>query len=324
VAARLRADGVEVSSLGMRRGVPSLAGVRRLAGRIDAFGPALVHSHMFHANLLARAARLLRPRVPLVNSSHVDERGVPWQHRAYRASAPLCARFHCVSRAALESLARSRAVPRARLVHIPNGVPEPGPAPEARARLRAELGLDASFVFLCAGRLHPAKDPANLVAAFARVAAEQPAARLVIAGSGPLEPEVRRDVERRGLGPQVRILGERSDVPELLAAADALVIASHSEALPLVLLEAGLARLAVAATAVGDVPALVDDGRSGLLCPARDPDALARRMLELLRADPTRRTALGEALRTRVRAGYALEAIVERWEALYAEVCARR
>jgi glycosyltransferase involved in cell wall biosynthesis len=190
VAARLRADGIEVGSLAMRRGVPSPLAIASLARWISAADPALVHSHMFHANLLARAAHVARPGIPLVNSSHVDERGVPLQHLAYRATRALCSRFHCVSRAALERLANSGAAARERLVYVPNGVPELQPSPGARGRLRAELDLGDGFVFLCAGRLHPDKDPQNLLDAFARHSAGEPGARLVVAG-GMLAPRPR-------------------------------------------------------------------------------------------------------------------------------------
>jgi glycosyltransferase involved in cell wall biosynthesis len=316
----LRREGVDVRGLGMQRGIASPFAVPRLVHAIAEFAPALVHSHMFHANLLARAARLLRPGTALINSSHVDEIGVPGQHAAYWATSQLCDRFHCVSRGALERLARNRAVPRERLVHIPNGVPEPVAASAARSRLRAELDLGDGFVFLCAGRLHPDKHPENLLDAFARVAAADPAARLLIAGEGPLEPEVRARVRRMQVSGAVRLLGARADVPDLMRAADALVIASRSEALPLALLEAALAGLPVAATSVGDVPALIEDGRTGLLCPPLDGLALASRMLELRRMEGPRRAALAEALRTRVRTEYSIESVIDRWERLYAEL----
>jgi glycosyltransferase involved in cell wall biosynthesis len=324
VGDRLRAAGISVSDLGMRRGVASPAAVLRLARRSAAFGAGLVHSHMFHANLLARAARLLHPGVPLVNSSHVDELGVAAQHLAYRASGALCSRFHCVSRAAQERLIASGAVARERLVHIPNGVPEPAPSPDARARLRAELELGAGFVFLCVGRLHPAKDPVNLLAAFARVAAVDPDARLLLAGTGPLESELRARLAQLGIEQRVRLLGARSDVSDLHCASDALVIPSRSEALPLALLEGALAALPVVATSVGDIPGIVDARRSGLLCPPGDESALANAMLELRGMEPAARAALGTALRARVRSEYALDAMVERWERLYAELFAAR
>jgi glycosyltransferase involved in cell wall biosynthesis len=318
----LRAAGIPVRGLGMRRGVASPLAVPRLARAVREHAARLVHSHMFHANLLARAARLLGPAVPLVNSSHVDERGVTGQHRAYRATRALCQRFHCVSRAALERLAHSGAVVPRRLVYIPNGVPEPGAAPGARARVRRALELGEGFVFLSAGRLHPDKDPGNLLAAFARVCAEDPSARLLVAGDGPLRPELQAQLAALRIGSAVRLLGTRTDVPDLMCAADALVIASRSEALPLVLLEAALAGVPVVATSVGDIPEVLEAGRSGLLCAPQDAGALAGRMLELRRMDPVRREQLADALRARVRAEYALGAVVDRFEALYAELLA--
>lgn len=318
----LRAEGIGVKGLGMQRGIASPLAVLRLARAIADAAPALVHSHMFHANLLARAARLLRPATRLVNSSHVDERGVGGQHLAYRVTSTLCNRFHCVSRGALECLARSLAAPPERLVYIPNGVPEPVAAPDARGRVRTALELGAGFVFLCAGRLHRDKHPENLLDAFARIAAADPAARLLIAGEGPLESDVGERVARLRLSGSVRLLGARADVPDLMRAADALVIPSRSEALPLALLEAALAGLPITATAVGDIPVLIEDGRSGLLCPALDSEALAARMLELLHMEAPRRAALADTLRRRVRAEYALEAVIDRWEQLYAELLA--
>jgi glycosyltransferase involved in cell wall biosynthesis len=320
VAGRLRADGIEVASLGMRRGVPSPLAVARMARRISRTDPALVHSHMFHANLLARAARLARPGTPLLNSSHVDEQGVALQHRVYRATRALCSRFHCVSRAALERLARSGAAPRERLVYIPNGVPEPQPSQAARGRLRVQLELGDGFVFLCVGRLHPDKDPHNLLEAFAQLRAAEPDARLVLAGSGPLERELQAALARLGLERAVRLLGARGDVPDLMRAADALVIPSRSEALPLVLLEAALARLPVVATSVGDVPAIVVDRRSGWLCPPQDAAALAGAMLGLARTAPEGRSRLAAELHARVAAEYALDSVVDRFEQLYAEL----
>lgn len=316
----LRREGMMVRGLGMRRGIPSPLAIPRLAREIRAFAPALVHSHMFHANLVARVTRLLAPRTPLINSSHVDERGVNGQHAAYRITSRLCERFHCVSRAAIERLSVSRAVPRERLIYIPNGVPEPAASSSARARLRAQLDLGKGFVFLCVGRLHPDKDPGNLLEAFALVAANEPKVRLVIAGEGPLEPELRARIGRLHLDGAVHLLGARSDVPDLMRAADALVIPSRSEALPLALLEAALAELPVVATAVGDVPVLIEPGRTGLLCPPLDAPVLAERMLSLQRMAEPRRAELAGELCVRVRAEFALGAVIDRWEQLYAEV----
>jgi len=319
----LRESGIEVGTLEMTRGIASPAAIGRLVREMEEFGPELVHSHMFHANLLARIACLLRTGTPLVNSSHVEERGLRAQHLAYRLTARACVRFHCVSRRALERLAGSRAVAAERLVYIPNGVPEPTVAADSRERLRDQLEIGAGFVYLCAGRLHPDKDPGNLVDAFARVSAEDPRSRLLIAGDGPLEREIRAQIARLGIESQVRVLGARSDLPELMRCSDALVIPSRSEALPLVLLEAALARLPVVATAVGDIPEVVEDGRSGLLCRPQDGASLATRMLEIRGLQPERRRQLAEVLHERVSREYALERVVSRWEDLYAEVLAR-
>jgi glycosyltransferase involved in cell wall biosynthesis len=114
------------------------------------------------------------------------------------------------------------------------------------------------------------------------------------------------------------MLGERSDVPALLAAADLFVMSSHSEGLPLVLLEAMSAGVPVVATRVGGIPYLVDDGRTGFLVGVGDVDALTARLSELL-GDDAKRRAFGEAARARAAERFKPAAVAARVRDVYIE-----
>ena len=129
------------------------------------------------------------------------------------------------------------------------------------------------------GRFEEAKDYPTMLDAFAQVVAAAPHARLDIVGEGRGLEAARARVAALNLGNAVTFLGARRDVPALLRGTDAYLMSSAWEGLPMVLLEAGAARLPVVATDVGSVAGAVQDGRSGVLVPPGDPAALARAAL---------------------------------------------
>ena len=191
-AGALEEAGVPVFSLDMRPGTPDPRGFLRLAALLKRLRPLVLHSHMFHANLLARLARMVCP-VPVVistlHSAAESARGgssTRTRDWLYRLTDPMATAVVAVSRAAAERHASCGAVRREKLRAIPNGVDTAvfRPDPERRARVRRELGLASEFVWLAAGRLMWKKDYPTLLRAFAA----RPASTLLIAGQGPLEP----------------------------------------------------------------------------------------------------------------------------------------
>jgi glycosyltransferase involved in cell wall biosynthesis len=127
----------------------------------------------------------------------------------------------------------------------------------------------------------------------------------LIVGDGPDRAQVEAEIRRLGLAERVELAGERDDVPQLLAASDVFVLASRSEGLPVSVLEAMAAELPVAASAVGGLAELVDDGETGILVPAGDEVALAEALRRLV-ADPELRRKLGAAGRARAEAEFDL------------------
>jgi glycosyltransferase involved in cell wall biosynthesis len=155
------------------------------------------------------------------------------------------------------------------------------------------------------GRLKAPKDFATLVRAFAALPSNSFEALIV--GDGPERPVVEAEVERLGLGRAVRLLGERQDVPALLAGSDVFVLSSASEGLPLSVEEAMAAGLPVVASAVGGVPEVVVEGETGFLVPPGDVDRLAAALGRLL-ADPSLRRRMGASGRARAEALFDLAA----------------
>jgi len=119
----------------------------------------------------------------------------------------------------------------------------------------------------------------------------------------------------------VRLLGRRDDMPSLYASLDVMVSASRQEGLPIAILEGMASRLALVATAVGEVPAVILDGRTGVLVPAEAPELLAEAIIELLR-DPAKRERLGSAARQLVEDKFSAERMTADYLRVYEEAIA--
>jgi glycosyltransferase involved in cell wall biosynthesis len=214
-------------------------------------------------------------------------------------------------------------------VEIPSMVDPTEIDPAARAPVRAALGIppDAPLIGWV-GRLDRKKRVEDLLRAAARVRAAEAAARfLVIGGPDAFMPdyaaELRALATALGLDPALRFLGDRTDVPRLLAALDAFAWLSRGEGMPHVIAEAGLAGLPVVATPDNGALQQVEDGRTGLLVPHEDPEAVAAALLRLVR-EPLLRCRLGAGLCARVVSTYTAEVVVPQWRALFDAVLAER
>lgn len=322
-----RSAGIPTESLEMRRGFPDPRGLMRLVRLVRAWRPDVLHSHMIHANLMARALRLLVPVPAMVSTIHNIYEGGPLWMAAYRLTNGLVDHMTIISEAAANRFVSERIVPRELLSFVPNGVDTARfrnvPA-GVRQSLRRSMQLEREFVWLAVGRFEVAKDYPNMLRAFAKVREQHPETVLLLAGRGSLQEETEALARALGLGSGVRFLGVRQDVAELMSAADGYVMSSAWEGMPIVLLEAAAAGLPIVTTLVGGNHEVVCDEESGFLVQPRDPDALGRAMLRLVGLPEARRRAMGERGREQVQTHYGLGRIVERWEDLYREVLARK
>ena len=319
--------GIPTESLDMRRGVPDPRGLVRLVRLVRAWRPDVLHSHMVHANLMARVLRVITPVPVMVSTIHNIYEGGRLRMAAYRLTNALVDHVTIVSQAAADRFVRERIVPKSLLTVIPNGVDTEQfrriPR-EVGHSLRQSLGLEGKFVWLAVGRFEIAKDYPNMLRGFARVRERFPQAVLLLVGRGSLQSETERLAQSLGLGSGVRFLGVRDDVVQVMSAADGYVMSSAWEGMPMVLLEAAAAGLPIVTTRVGGNHEVVRDGESGFVVPPRDHEALGRAMLQLMELSETERRSMGDRGREIIRVHYGLNRVVERWEELYRDVLARK
>jgi glycosyltransferase involved in cell wall biosynthesis len=313
-----------VVSLDIRKNPASIAaGFRRGRRFLGEFRPDVVHSHSFHANILARLLAIGAPRTVVLSTVHNVYEGGWMRMMAYRLTDGLSQCTVAVSEAARERFVRAKAVSPEKCIVVRIGidVEEFAPDPARRERMRAELhaaeGAHADFVWLAAGRIVPAKDYLNLLQAFRELEKRHSDARLWIAGGGTAAEFADLESRQHALGIRGRVLwlGLRRDLPALLDAADGFVLASAWEGMPQVVAEAMAMEKPVVATDVGGVRELV--GSTDMLVPAKNPEALAEAMLATMRRSGEERARLGRAAREQVVRQFSIDAAADRWETLY-------
>jgi glycosyltransferase involved in cell wall biosynthesis len=239
------------------------------------------------------------------------------EQEAHRQLVHVIDRLICVSEGARASFLAA-GVPPHKLGVVRNGIRPNRIAPD-RPGIRARLGLSpADRIVLTVGRFTEQKGHRLLVEAMPAILEAGEDIHFVWVGRGPLEHELRRLVRRRGLGGWVHFVGQRSDVLELMAAADVFVLPSSFEGLPLVVLEAMAAGLPVVGTFVCGIAEAVEDERTGRLV-ERDSSQLARGVLDILN-DPQQAARLGAAGRQRVLQEFSAARMARDMMAIYREM----
>lgn len=212
-------------------------------------------------------------------------------------------------------------VPPDRVRLIPNAVDLDRLRPaKGREDTRRELGVPVDApVVLSVGALSPEKDPLTHLEVTTQARRQHPDLVHLFAGDGPLRGRLEEAVRSRGLSAWVRVLGTRTDVPDLLAASDLLLLASRNEGLPGCAIEAGALGLPVAAFAVAGVPEVVLDGRTGLLAPPGEAMVLSQLVVRLL-DQPGVRRRMGEEAMAWVRGAFDIRTVAPQYVRLFEEV----
>ena len=322
----LECAGIEFLTLRMRKGVADPRGWIRLALWLHRQNPDVVHAHLPHATWMARWMRLLRPGQATIDTLHSSSTGKRTRHIGYRISNWLAGRVTAVSEAVAASHLAAGLVDANKLVVVPNGVDTEVFCPDRSLRepVRRALGLGEEFLWVAAGRLEPVKDYSSLLRAFAMLPGN---VHLAIAGDGQQRDALHALAADLGLTERVHFLGAVAEVEGVMQAADAAVLSSLWEGLPMALLEAGACSLPAVATDVSGSREAIVEGETGWLAPAADPAVLAAAMGRLMQAEPGARCRMGAMARARVSRLYGLDTVLDRWERLYEECeeeCGRR
>jgi glycosyltransferase involved in cell wall biosynthesis len=321
-AGELHNAGATFMSLGMRKGLADPRGWFRFNRWLNRQRPDIVHAHLPHAAWLARLSRPAAPTRVLLDSIHSSFTGSFGRKLGYRLTKWLPDAVTCVSPSAALPWRSSEMVLAQNLTVIPNGVDTKLWKPDraVRKKMRDILGLRDEFLWFAAGRLDPVKDYPTLLRAMIRLPRS---ARLVIAGSGPLEMELRHLASDLSLDERVSFLGFVPDVLPWMQAADGFVLTSRWEGLPIALLEASSCALPAVATNVPGITDVITDSQNGILVRECDSRDLADAMARLMQMPPAARNSLGESARQAVIQRFSLEPVLDRWEELYLELLIR-
>jgi len=204
-----------------------------------------------------------------------------------------------------------------KVISIPNGVPTERAQPKrSRAEIRAELGVGDGFMVLSTGRLAEQKGLEYLIRAAVLLRRDLPAARICLAGDGPLRDKLVKLVSSLGLEDTVALLGHRSDVGDLLAASDLVVLPSLWEGLSISLLEAMAAQKPVVTTSIGSNREVTNDGEAAVLVPPKDAPSLAA-AISALAADGSRLHELGKKGQQIQRERYGLSRMLDAYMSEY-------
>ncbi len=268
----------------------------------------VVHTHDDRAHIYGASAGRLAAVKRVIHTRHHGEDPAVTRRQALliRFVTTLTDHLVCVSRDGAR-LAACRGIRPPRLCALWNGIDT--------TRFQAGRTCRDGPVITVA-RINPVKDIETLIRAMALAAACSPAIRLEVAGDGPSMPGVQKLIGELGLTERVRLLGEVHDVPKVLGRAGLFVLPSLTEGISLTILEAMASGLPVVATRVGGNPEVVEEGKTGLLVPPGDPQALAGAMLRLWN-DPALRLQFGQAGRLRVEEHFDIRGTVAKYEKLY-------
>ena len=327
----LKAQGVGLHCLEMQQGLSvrgGLAGVRGLARAVillRQLRPDLLVSFNFPGNALGRVAGRLAG-VPVISSIRNEFFGGARRERFMRVTGFVDAATTTNAQLAADSLVRRGVVKQDKLHLTPNGLTEAQfQTHSAEAQhLRRNLSItEDTFLWVAVGRLEPQKAYPNLFHALKQLEGGNTKVALLVAGQGRLHRDLGLLITSLGLDDQVRLLGLRKDVPVLLSAADAFVLASSWEGLPNVLMEALAVATPAVATSVGGVEELLQAGETGYTAPPNDPEALAGAMRRMMDHSAQERAAMGKKGQAFVRERYALERVVDIWEVLFMDLLAK-
>jgi L-malate glycosyltransferase len=326
LAKTLRQEGFPVHVVGRRPGADVRCSLR-LARILSREKVDLIHAHQYAPFFYGITARLLSRRPSVLFTEH--GRTFPDHPRLKRILANRLLlerrdRVTGVGQVIRQVLIDNEGIPPNRIQVIYNGIETARftRSAEVRAAIRGQWGLaPTDFAVIQVARLDPVKDHAAAIRAAERVAARAESVHFFFVGDGPERAEVEAMVRYRNLERRVHVLGTRGDVPKLLQAADAALLTSRSEGIPLTLIEAMAAGLPVVSTRVGGVGEVIEDGLQGYLVEPGDDSALADRLLRLAH-DSVLCEQMGRNGRMRANALFSESRMNEEYARLYEEMLA--
>lgn len=302
--------------------------IGKLRSVLRDLNPNVIHTHqiptLFYAGL---ASRWLRRPARVVHTEHglplfADRARTRWLGRV---SGLHCDLFFCLTQEMAQEVKKYWIVPGRKIRLIRNGIETANYCDPGNSHaLRQSLGIPAEATVIgTVGRLAEIKRYDLLIRSFASLKRHCPDAHLLMVGDGPQKPVLQRLVEELDLGTRVHFAGYQTNVSDYLHAMNCFALTSSSEGTPQAVLEASVARLPVVASRVGGLPELIDDGRTGILFPPGDEEALTRELLNVIQNKELAHR-LGDAAGQRVQSLYGIGRMAREYHDCFLQLTANR
>jgi len=323
-----RQRGIPTESLQVKSKSRFPFAISKLIREVRSFDPDILHSHMFHSNLLARCLSPLFSDLQVISTVHntyenATKSGAPkertWRERAYKHTDFLSDMTTFVSEHARERYLQIDAVSKYSSRVIYNGI-DTGEFyydEDARNRIRDTHDLDDEFVWITVGAFISQKDYPTLIKSYERLN-KADSSRLFIIGHGPLEQQIKSLAqEQSSSSKSVEFLGKVPSVQEYMSAADGFVLASQWEGYGLVVAEAMACELPVISTKCGGPEELISHGETGFLTQKGDETKLADTMEHVMNLPTQKRKNIGLSAREAVQSKFSIQSAVSEWENIY-------
>ena len=327
IADKIKMLGVPVHALGMKRGNHFPFALIRLTLLLREKKPDLVQTWMYHSDLIGGIAAKLAGGIKIIWNIRQADIGTDSHKRSTIWIAKVCEKISswlpdkiiCCSHAALE-FHSSLGYAKEKMLVIPNGfnLDTFHPDKNSRNSVRKELNLDEKTCLVgLVARFDPQKDHRNFIQAAGLIRKSDSSVHFILCGDGITKEnsQLMQWIKQAELDKCIHLLDVRKDVSRLVAAMDVAVSSSLGEGFPNVVGEAMACAVPCVVTDVGDSALLVGD--TGKVVAAKDPEALAAAILELLQTSPEFREELGTQARLRVMKNYSLDSVVKKYEAVY-------
>ncbi|MCD9535867.1 glycosyltransferase [Photobacterium carnosum] len=311
-----QSDQVSIYPLGLTRSPLSLFGTfYRLVKLIKKLQPDVIHTHMVHANLIARIASIFAKTPVLISTAHNANEGSKLRMLAYRLTNPLANMTTNVSQKAVEAFIEQGAATANTIDMVPNGIntDQFSSNKQLQAQVKETFGvMENERIVLAVGRNDPAKDYTNLLEAIALLPQNNIAKFFVVGLNvedlAPLAKEL-------GISDRVSFLGLRRDISDLMAAADIFIMSSAWEGLPIVIGEAMASECAVITTDAGGAAQWLPN--RDYIVPIKNASALSQGLNRLIHLSETELGNIGRQNRDYIIEHFSLKSVTQTWLNIY-------
>lgn len=289
----------------------------------------LMHTHNSKGGFIGRFAARLAGGPPVVHTVHgfAFHENETWLRRNLflmleKMAKNWCSKIICISQPLVELWVKHKLASLEKITKIYSGIHilEFKQASSQREKIREQLGISKDEIIIGqVSKLWEGKGHEDIIEASSEIFAKVENCRIFFVGDGDIRPKLERKIREKGLTEKIILLGHRDDVPEITSALDIAVLASHFEGMGRVILEAMAAGLPVAATRVGGIVDLVDEGKTGFLFESHRPDQLAQAIIKL-GGDPLLREQMGKDGQKRVDVKFSAETMISQIDNVYEEV----